>query len=367
MSINDSEIKLYVDMMIVESLVDNTYLIKEAGIGGNVMSLMTKIKDYFASKIDPDNKAESVINLISPGAISVLFSTLGHPWIGGLLALAQQVFKVNVGGLLMSIYESVKGIISSGFPTTSQNIDDIVSNAVKSNSEPVTDDDERAALDRIRRNKSGSYDVKQQMRDVRLVKLAIIEFQEGILEKNASWIGGLTFGLLQGKIISILIKFFGIIIKIALASAGFIVAGDVINKFIGGGSSDSGASGGGFTSSLIGTPSSVYVSKQTKFPRNPAYSDIKYNTRDSFWAEGFVNNYAGISDMLIQFAKEVYTGLNGLEDLIRSLPTFQEVVRVIEQFNRTATGSSVVYLPKMFTSKKQIVDLFIDDVAQKVQ
>ena len=77
------------------------------------------------------------------------------------------------------------------------------------------------------------------------------------------------------------------------------------------------------------------------------------------------SNPAGIGDMLIQFAKEVYSGLNGLEGIIRSTETFAEVVRTITAHNRTTSGSSVVYLPQYFHTKKQIVDLFIDDVAEK--
>jgi len=367
MTINDSEIKLYVDMMIVESLVDNPDIIKEAGIGDSILSLMGKIKDYFASKIDPNNKEASIINLIAPGAISMLFSALGAPWIGALLALAQQVFKVDVGGMLMAIYETVKGLIAGGKQTTSQQVDAAVSNAVSANYTPVTTADEKAALDKLEQNKGASYDVKKQMRDARFVKLAMIEFQEGTLDKKA-WLGGLTFGLLQGRVISVLIKFLGIVFKMALASAGFIVAGDVINKYIGG-PSDSSSGGGSGSGGFFGTAPAqtvpTYVAKQTKFKLNPAYQNTKYNIGDSFWTEGFMNNINGISDMLVQFAKQVYDGLGGLESLMKGLPTFQEVAYTIADINKTAEGSSTVFLPKMFTSKKQIVDMFIDDLAKK--
>jgi hypothetical protein len=154
----------------------------------------------------------------------------------------------------------------------------------------------------------------------------------------------------------------------ALASAGFIVAGDVINKYIGG-PSDSSSGGGSGSGGFFGTAPAqtvpTYVAKQTKFKLNPAYQNTKYNIGDSFWTEGFMNNINGISDMLVQFAKQVYDGLGGLESLMKGLPTFQEVAYTIADINKTAEGSSTVFLPKMFTSKKQIVDMFIDDLAKK--
>ncbi len=364
MTIDNSEIKLYVDMMVVESLLDNPSIIKEAGVGDTIISLMGKIKDYFVSKIDPNNKEASILNLIAPGAISILFSALGAPWIGALLALAQQVFKVNVGGMLMSIYETIKGIITGGKQTTSQQVDSAVSNAVSANYTPVTDADEKAVLDKLEKNKSASYDVRKQMRDARIVKLAIIEFQEGTLDKRA-WLGGLTFKLLQGKVLSVLIKFLGIIFKIALSSVGFIIAGETINEFVNPGKGK-GDSGGGFFSSKTPTaPVSAYVSTQTKFKLNSGYQDIRH-TGDSIWTEAATNNINGISDMLVKFAKQVYSGLDGLESLMKNLPTFQEIVFTITDINKTAEGSNTVYLPNNFVSKKQIVDMFIDDLAKKV-
>ena len=66
-----------------------------------------------------------------------------------------------------------------------------------------------------------------------------------------------------------------------------------------------------------------------------------------------------------EIIKEVYQGLDGLESAIRSSPGFQVVAERITNFNQASEGNNVVILPSYFTSKKQIVDLFIDDVAEK--
>lgn len=368
-----SEISLYVDAMIVEAIIaDPTIIVKQADMGGSVLTLMNKIKDYFATKF-PDtstSKVDDVLQFITPGAIFTLLRYLTSPWIAAIVALAQQVFNINVVGIIKSIYDNVKSLISDGKLVSSQQIDSAVSSAIDSNHSTV---DEENAVKQLQNMKKGSHDVKQQLHNVRLIKMAAIAYQEGKFNKTAGWASGM-----QGKLLDVLKKLFSLIIKILLGSAGFVVAGDVIKKFLGiddkedaPGSTDSkpGSSATGFFSSLFHKseppPVAVYVAKQTKFKVNPSYQNKQYNVGEDTWAEGFMNNNSGISDMLVQFAKEVYGGLNGLENFIKSIPTFTEVVRTIEFFNRTAAGSSVVFLPRIFRTKKQIVDLFIDDVAEK--
>jgi hypothetical protein len=370
--ISQSEISLYVDAMIIESVARDPALLKRAAIGDTIMSLINKVKSYFGSKINPANKTESILNLLAPFGISALFSALSMPWIGVLLSLATQIFKINVGGALLDIYNKIKPIITGGQQTTSAEVDTAVAESLRANYRPVTSADEEAALAKLRQHDQSRADdtnttitVANQLHDARVVKLAMISFNNGELKKDAGWIGGSSFGELQTKILRILKKLFGFIFKVGLASAGVIVAGDVINSFLG--RTDSGTGGFGAPSDTRQpTSTSVYVAKQTKFPVNPSYSGRKYNeTDDDNWAEGFINNAAGISAMLVQFAKEVYGKLNGLESLMQSLPTFQETANTIERFNRSAAGSSVVFLPRYFHSKKQVVDLFIDDLAEK--
>jgi len=368
-----SEISLYVDAMIVEAIIADPTIIKQADMGGSVLTLMNKIKDYFATKF-PDtstNKVDDVLQFITPGAIFTLLRYLTSPWIAAIIALAQQVFNINVVGIIKSIYDNVKSLISDGKLVSSQQIDSAVSSAVDSNHSTV--DEENVVQQLLQNMKNANYDVKQQLYNVRLIKMAAISYQEGKFNKTAGWAGGM-----QGKLLGILKKLFSLLIKILLGSAGFVVAGDVIKKFLGiddkEEASETSESKSEPTSNFLSSlfhksepaPVAVYVAKQTKFKVNPSYQNKQYNSsNEDIWAEGFLNNNAGISDMLVQFAKEVYSGLNGLENFIKSTPTFAEVVRTIEFFNRTAVGSSVVFLPRIFHTKKQIVDLFIDDVAEK--
>ncbi len=107
-------------------------------------------------------------------------------------------------------------------------------------------------------------------------------------------------------------------------------------------------------------PASTFQSTQTKFKINPKYKDILQTIP---WVETTTNNEKSIEQMLVRFAKEVYEGLNGLENKMISLPAFQTVKQSIVLNNRDAVGDNIVILPQIYKSKKQVVDYFIDDLA----
>jgi hypothetical protein len=72
--------------------------------------------------------------------------------------------------------------------------------------------------------------------------------------------------------------------------------------------------------------------------------------------------------MLIEFAKDVYTKIDGHETDFLSTPAFQVISEEIEWYNHNAGPSSpMVFIPRMFTNKEEIVSMFINQVAAKVQ
>jgi len=356
MTHSSSEISLYVDAMIIEAIVDDPTIIKEAGATEVIMSLVGKVKDYIKSKIRPGHESEDVLNLLAPGTISLIFSLFGKTWIGILFGLATTVFKINIGGIIMSLYNTVKSLVSGNQQITSAQVDSMVSDAIKSNSEPMSPEDEIKAMEAAEAKKSAASNVGRSLREARDVKLAMIAYKD-----NPENFNKVAFGGLQSKIVNILTTLLRYVFKIALGSAGLIVAGEAILSYIGKATNLFPSTTGPSSPPATQT----YTSTQTRFKLNPAYKGTKYNVGETTWAEGFVNNTGGISDMLVQFAKEVYDGLSGLENFIKSLPTFQALVNGIETFNSSAAGSSVVFIPRGYTTKKQLVDLFIDDVAEK--
>lgn len=103
------------------------------------------------------------------------------------------------------------------------------------------------------------------------------------------------------------------------------------------------------------------ISKQTKFKLQPNYSEI---AAPKPWVEDTINNESSIEALLIQFAKDVYAGLDQYVPKIKASPSFQTILDSITFANRKAQGDNIVIIPPMYKSKKQLVDYFIDEVAK---
>lgn len=359
MSLSNSEISLYVDTMIVQAFLDEG-LVKQGAEGSFIMPLISKVKEYVSGHIDQNNKVDSVINFLAPGAVTLLLKSMGFGWIGTLMGLLMSVAHVDVASILEKIYSTVKGLLSTGKPITSAQIDAATKDAAQTHSPD-----------------SGSADDAQtfasRMRDVRLLKLAMIQYRStGNINKNAQ-----LASMIGPKAIGIFTTIIGWIFKTVLASAGLMAAGDVANKLVGRSNALDGTlhgskpAGGGLWEGFMGggkseTPvAQTVVSTQTKFPKNKSYADTQNNSSGVNWAEHVTNNKPAIESMLISFAKEVYSGLDNLDSVIRSSKIFQTIVDQIVYYNHTNPDDPTVYIPRQFTSKKQIVDYFIDDVAAK--
>jgi hypothetical protein len=75
---------------------------------------------------------------------------------------------------------------------------------------------------------------------------------------------------------------------------------------------------------------------------------------------------SGIGALISQWALTIYPDLQGHEDLIESSPGFHKTVEYIQDYNK-ANATQYTFIPESFASKKQIVDIFADDLASKYQ
>lgn len=339
--IKNTEIEFFVDSLLAQAFFEDS-LIKNAQ-SSFVSDLINKVKDYFSSKVDPNDQVGSILNLIAPGAISVAFSALGLGKLGSLIGLAMSVFHVDVKGILTSIYDRVKALISSGQKTTSEAIHNAVMSGVQEHSTPATQQEAEEFF------KKQSFD--QALRDIYLTKFA--------LDKSAGMFD--LFSSRKNKTLALLGNILSWIFRIALASAGLVVAGDAINKFF-----DRPNSFDNTIQNGKPTVPPTVNKNQNKFKVNPSYTNTILNSSSS-WTEKIPNNKQAIETMLIDFANEVYDGLSDQTQKIKSSPAFQEIVDKIEWFNHTSPGAPLVFIPKMFTSKKNLVDLFIDDIAKDIK
>lgn len=350
----NSEISFYVDTLILETVLRDESIKKQADASSLVSSLLGKIKEYASNNIDENDKVGSALKILAPGALSVGLSAMGLPWLGTLLGLALRVFHIDVSQILKSIYEKVKGAIGDGKQVTSSQIDDAVQSSVQEHTSPATEEEAMQAAQLL-----GAKSSHQLLRDARIVKLTMIDYK---LNKTAGFAS--AFNSRKTKTASILSRVLSVIFKVVLASAGLMVAGDVVNKFLGRPNALDGSVRDGKPVETGPVVQSGPTSTQTKFPVKSSYIPEKFNI-NSNWSEKINNDENSIGNMLIQFAKSVYDGLDGKESIIKGTPGYQSILDRISFFNRNTPGIQLTFIPPEFNSKKQIVDYFIDDVAEK--
>jgi len=349
MNSRNSEISLYVDTLIVNTILEDDHLSKQAQASGALSSIIGKVKDYFGEHVNPNDKAGSFLDMIAPGVITMTFRALGLGKIGLLFGLAASVFHIDVAGILKSIYDKIKSALSGGKGMSSPQVEGMVSSSVQENDQQKADD----GLNKF-----------ELLQEARMLKLALTIYEAEMLNKKGIKLSYLLpkFAATRSSHLSLLTTVLSWIFKTALASAGLMVAGDAINALLGRPSAFTGTIQHGKPVEQQTQTVPEHVSTQTKFKVNPSYQDSKMPNN---WAEQITNNSSSIADMLIKFAKEVYGGLNGLESTMVTTSGFQNVLETIVWYNHSSAGDPIVFIPKNFTSKKQIVDNFIDDVAQK--
>lgn len=367
MTKHNKQIDLYTDLLIVEALAGDQALLKTAQQQDIVPTIVDKVKSYVESKVDPKDKVGSVINMLTPGAIMMTCKAMGMPWIySALFGLVASIFHFDAASVLEKICGELKQELAGGKKVSSAKVKEIAQSAAESQNTgtPTAQEAEDAKKkadeaglnigqgEAANQADDGSFSFASQLRFAKLVRLATedcIVREAGIMD----WIP--IFGGAKAKHSSLMGKLLGVIFSVALASAGLLVAGDVINKLLGRDNSldntiqDGKPTGGTSTTQQLPTSS-----RQTK----PSYADTPMNGSGN-WIEDVPNNESSIQQMVLNFAKEVYP-LEGQESTIESNPMFQRLVKMIVWYNEASAGGPVVYIPRMFTTKKQMVDSFVD-------
>lgn len=339
--VNNEELRLYNDTLIVETILSNkNKFLKKADV---VSNLTESVKNYISAHIDPNDKAGSLLNILAPGALSITLSAMGLGWVGLLIGFAMRTFNIDVKGILSSIYDGIKSLIhGSDSKISSSQVDEIVNSTIQSHATeaiPV------------------HYSMQQSLKDAKFLKLALINYDKNIISGNNIF----KYAAKRGSTLNILGKVLGWIFKISLASAGFMVAGDAVNKLLDRPNAFDGTLKDGKSTTPTSIPVDHIAATQTKFPVKSDYVDTQYNVNGTNWIEKVNNSKSSIENMLVQFTKEVYDNVNDQE--IKASPTFKTIVDNIAWYNHSAAGDPIVFIPKMFVSKKQLVDHFIDSVA----
>ncbi len=347
------------DGLIVEALITDKP-IKKSAQGALLSSLIAYVKDFVDQNIDPNNKTTSVISMLAPAALYKILDGMGFKWLKWILSIGAAVFKVDIKNALDKVSSSIIGDIKDNKEISMDSIENRVTSAVKDSTQAMTGLDSSSLA-------TESF----TLLDARMMKLAFIQYRnETSLIKIAGPAGAAgtaaaaaaALAPKQGKFIGSVIKIITWLIKTILTTAGLLTAGSVVSKLVG--------KPNELDKNLkrhISTTPATNISKQNKFPLNPDYDKDLYNTSTSSWTiKGiYVTDYT-IKDLLVEFAKETYDGLDNLDSVIKRSPKFNIVAENILNYNQGNLGGNVLLIPSMYHSKKEIVDQFIDDVAREV-
>lgn len=377
MTKNIEALNFQISYMVTESLLSEDGFTKNAQLSDMMSGVTDAIKNYFGSKVDPNDKVGSFLNMIAPGAIALIFKSLGFTKIGLLFGLAMNIFNIDVKSILSSIYQKIKSVLGGGKMLTPQETQTIVNESVDAGSKQPTQEDAEKVQKLV--DKSPAKDASKAFRDARIVKMALLQYESEGFEKvaqryrykrpafNSSSDFFSLFNSRHEETSGTLKRVLGWIFTVALLSAGLMVGGDLVKKVLKMPNSLDGTVHDGHPTQVNPVQQSglAHSSTQTKFKVTPGLSDPPKNQNQNIWTESISNDKSSIESMLIQFAKQVYQGLNGLDNTIRATPGFQVISDRITEYNHQSAGNTMVIIPPYFTTKKQIVDFFIDDVAQK--
>jgi hypothetical protein len=330
---------VFADILITETLLSPTQqLYKTAGF---LDDFTATIKSYFGSKIDKDNPVPSVINLLAPAVLWKALSAIGFGGTGMLLGFLINVFDINVVELLTPLCEEVKSLVKSGKPISSSQI----SNITNQNTQ-VDETDQDAG--------EANFSSAELIHHAKILKLAIIDFETQnlrLMKEDFNYHQSNLYKMaanpaLKAKSTRLLMKIIGFIITTILAAAGLLVAGDVVRS--------------------IFHESPAHQSSPSSASTTPLSTQTKFTSKgDSALPSAIqmINTPENIEQMLIQFAKDTYNDLDGKESSITNSSNFQTIKDQIVWFNSHHPNSSIISLPSQYSSKKQLVEHFIDQVA----
>ena len=375
MSLSNAEIRLYVDTLILEAVLADPTIVKKAdtGILENIKNEVTK---YVENSIDPDNKTASMLSLLAPVAIFKIFSNILPRPIALILGILSSAFRIDIKDIFAKVYSEISNLISGGKKTTSAAIDNAVRSAVASTVPQPTEEHAKKFIQQYKKEDTSkseedidtdifsSSSIQKELRHARMLKLALIDYEQSLI-KTADTKKSLT-GIL-GKLSSFtgfLTGSIGWIFKIALLAGGFIIAGDVLNRFLDRPSIGEGTIQKGKVVDSSKPQIVVPKSTQTKFPLRKDYTEENYNQGSHTWIVNLTANKPNIENLILDFADDVFQGLENKENLILNNPKFKALVNHFMIFNAGNMGTNITIVPYPLHSKRQVVDMFIDDVAK---
>jgi len=356
----DSALQFYLDTLVIQAAFGDEKLQKQAE-GDTADQLISAVKSYIGSKIDQNDKVGSIINILAPGAVTLMLRSLGLGWLAFIAGVAMNVFHVDVNSIIQSILGKILPKIKEGGKFTTEEIQNTVEAAFapEANKEPSA-----AELEQLKNVQMSSKSVEAfTVREALLYRFGMEEaIKEYELTKNAGVFDIFSSG--RKGTVSLLSKVVKWIFLVVLTSLGLMVAGDAVNKILGRSNSFDGTIQNGKPTDVPASPAAP-VSTQTKFKLNPGYNNKTLNSGSATWVEQGPPNASNVRNMVLNWMTEVYEGTSQYKSVAAGTAGFNNVVQEIVDYNSGNTSGKITYIPRMFSTKKSAVDTFIDEVANK--
>ncbi len=354
----NSKVQVYMDALVLETLLSEDLLIKNAQ-SGIVGSLVEKIKSLIAGHINPDDKIGSVVNMLAPG----LLWGLGFPITSIILEIAESWFGLNIANILRDVGGEIKSLVTGGHKPSSSEIEGVANRAVQSNAggEPTQSQFDNALQHPLSALTALTSFNSLSLREARLYKAALLHIRDNDLIKTAGLLSTLgRFVGLKTYTTSALASIIKWVVVTLLAAVGLLAVDDAAHSIVGS-PSKTDFSGPSSHDNEHSTTVTLPVSTQTVFKVNPAYQEERFNTT-KHWIEPV--SPAQIGDQIVQWANNIYPDTKSLTDEIKNTSGFNQVVQAIDNYNSTNT-LNITFMPPDFTSRKKVVDAFMDELAHK--
>lgn len=337
------------DTLLIESFSTNKMVKQAQSMPPYVGSVMDSVTSYVNKEFAGVDKTKAVVNLLAPGMVFFILNAAGLTWIGLLVGLLMRMFKFDASKAIDSLRSKIMSKVSSGEKFTSNEVKSLVDSVIPSmqSSEPKLE--------------TTSSEINE------IIKFAYrTESLKDILDKAQEAIKGRSIhqGVMM-RLFRTVLSWFAII---ALASTGFMVAGDGIASLVNKGKEIvSPGSQPVFPTKpekteqvLPKLPTGKPVQPQSRFTINPRYTEENYQGK--IWQVNKPNTTNNIINTIFDYIEDVYPELAKKESEVSNTPGFKAMLEHIKEYNDDIKGSNLFFMPPNYKSKKQIADLIVKDL-----
>lgn len=380
--IKKSELRQYIaDSILIEEVAALEFgLYKQAGLFDslNLGGIGSSIKGFVGDHVKedaPGGYVGSVLGLMAPAVLWRI-----NPFVGILYLIASQ-FGFDIQGVVSKIVDAIKPKLMSGQQVSAEEVSSIGKSVVGSLASEAAPDDLFEPLRKM--SQSGELYKTAQSVDALKSLLGLSPSAGSTLPKTPFLFGSggsilqKVFGSLfslpnRGKGKWLLGGFVIWIIKTILAGAGLLAGAEAISGMMGHKKPTAPSTPG--SSVVSPAPAhhedgSTYSMSPVSTSDAPAAMPAPTPARDSqeLWVVPLVGD-GSVEDTLVAWALDLYPNLDkydDIENIIKNSSAFRATAALLKNDPKKIGNKSLV-MPSEFSSRKSVVDTFIDDVIRNL-